>query len=79
MYFIYIKEFDKNIVLLDEQCKKNLGFVVVVREFEMSFCCVNLVFKYYLLKLVQRIFQYRLLLIDYLKNFIEDVGDYRDI
>lgn len=35
MYSTYIKEFDKNIALLDEQCKKNPGFAAVVREFEV--------------------------------------------
>ncbi|XP_005374540.1 PREDICTED: FYVE, RhoGEF and PH domain-containing protein 6 isoform X2 [Chinchilla lanigera] len=78
MYSTYIKEFDKNIALLDEQCKKNSGFAAVVREFEMSPRCANLALKHYLLKLVQRIPQYRLLLTDYLKNLLEDSADYRD-
>ncbi|XP_062931010.1 FYVE, RhoGEF and PH domain-containing protein 6 isoform X2 [Cynocephalus volans] len=78
MYSTYIKEFDKNLALLDEQCKKNPGFAAVVREFEMSPRCANLALKHYLLKPVQRIPQYRLLLTDYLKNLIEDDGDYRD-
>ncbi|XP_032154113.1 FYVE, RhoGEF and PH domain-containing protein 6 [Sapajus apella] len=78
MYSTYIKEFDKNIALLDEQCKKNPGFAAVVREFEMSPRCANLALKHYLLKPVQRIPQYKLLLTDYLKNLIEDAGDYRD-
>ncbi|XP_006179932.1 FYVE, RhoGEF and PH domain-containing protein 6 isoform X2 [Camelus ferus] len=78
MYSTYIKEFDKNIALLDEQCKKNPGFAAVVREFEMSPRCANLALKHYLLKPVQRIPQYRLLLTDYLKNLLEDSGDYRD-
>ncbi|KAM6216441.1 FYVE, RhoGEF and PH domain-containing protein 6 [Rhynchocyon petersi] len=78
MYSTYIKEFDKNIALLDEQCKKNPGFAAVVRDFEMSPRCANLALKHYLLKPVQRIPQYRLLLTDYLKNLEEDSGDYRD-
>nr|KAF6368432.1 FYVE, RhoGEF and PH domain containing 6 [Myotis myotis] len=78
MYSTYIKEFDKNIALLDEQCKKNPGFAAVVREFEMSPRCANLALKHYLLKPVQRIPQYRLLLTDYLKNLLEDSGDYRN-
>ncbi|XP_013853517.2 FYVE, RhoGEF and PH domain-containing protein 6 isoform X3 [Sus scrofa] len=78
MYSTYIKEFDKNIALLDEQCKKNPGFAAVVKEFEMSPRCANLALKHYLLKPVQRIPQYRLLLTDYLKNLLEDSGDYRD-
>lgn len=47
MYSTYIKEFDKNIALLDEQCKKNTGFAAVVREFEVFFCyhlMLNVVF-----------------------------------
>ncbi|XP_048214085.1 FYVE, RhoGEF and PH domain-containing protein 6 isoform X2 [Perognathus longimembris pacificus] len=78
MYSTYIKEFDRNLALLDEQCKKNSGFAAVVREFEMSPRCANLALKHYLLKPVQRIPQYRLLLTDYLNNLLEDSGDYRD-
>lgn len=78
MYSTYIKEFDKNIALLDEQCKKNPAFAAVVRDFEMSPRCANLALKHYLLKPVQRIPQYKLLLTDYLKNLLEDSGDYRD-
>ncbi|XP_060051531.1 FYVE, RhoGEF and PH domain-containing protein 6 isoform X2 [Erinaceus europaeus] len=78
MYSTYIKEFDKNIALLDEQYKKNPSFAAVVKEFEMSPRCANLALKHYLLKPVQRIPQYRLLLTDYLKNLLEDSGDYRN-
>lgn len=35
MYSTYIKEFDKNVALLDEQCKKNAGFASVVKDFEV--------------------------------------------
>uniref|UniRef100_A0A8C4X721 FYVE, RhoGEF and PH domain containing 6 n=1 Tax=Erpetoichthys calabaricus TaxID=27687 RepID=A0A8C4X721_ERPCA len=78
MYSTYIKEFDKNIALLDEQCKKNPSFGSVVKEFEMSPRCANLALKHYLLKPVQRIPQYRLLLTDYLKNLVEGSSDYKD-
>ncbi|XP_066489665.1 FYVE, RhoGEF and PH domain-containing protein 6 isoform X2 [Tiliqua scincoides] len=78
MYSTYIKEFDKNVTLLDEQCKKNPGFAAVVRDFEMSPRCASLALKHYLLKPVQRIPQYRLLLTDYLKNLLEDSADFRD-
>ncbi|NXX77457.1 FGD6 protein, partial [Urocolius indicus] len=78
MYSTYIKEFDKNVALLDEQCKKNAGFASVVRDFEMSPRCASLALKHYLLKPVQRIPQYRLLLTDYLKNLLEESADYRD-
>uniref|UniRef100_A0A8D0EZY9 FYVE, RhoGEF and PH domain containing 6 n=1 Tax=Strix occidentalis caurina TaxID=311401 RepID=A0A8D0EZY9_STROC len=62
MYSTYIKEFDKNVALLDEHCKKNAGFASVVKDFEMSPRCASLALKHYLLKPVQRIPQYRLLL-----------------
>ncbi|XP_074867816.1 FYVE, RhoGEF and PH domain-containing protein 6 [Carettochelys insculpta] len=78
MYSTYIKEFDKNVALLDEQCKKNPSFAAVVKDFEMSPRCASLALKHYLLKPVQRIPQYRLLLTDYLKNLLEDSADYRD-
>nr|XP_020671363.1 FYVE, RhoGEF and PH domain-containing protein 6 [Pogona vitticeps] len=78
MYSTYIKEFDRNVTLLDEQCRKNPGFAAVVRDFEMSPRCANLALKHYLLKPVQRIPQYRLLLTDYLKNLSEDSADFRD-
>lgn len=44
MYSTYIKEFDKNVALLDEQCKKNAGFASVVKDFEVlySFLKYNL-------------------------------------
>ncbi|CAG5927358.1 unnamed protein product [Menidia menidia] len=67
MYSTYIRQFDNNVALLDEQCRKNPAFAAVVREFE-----------HYLLKPVQRIPQYQLLLTDYLKNLPEDSEDYKD-
>ncbi|XP_034390577.1 FYVE, RhoGEF and PH domain-containing protein 6-like isoform X2 [Cyclopterus lumpus] len=78
MYSTYIREFDKNVALLEEQRKKNPAFGAVVREFEASPRCANLALKHYLLKPVQRIPQYRLLLTDYLKNLSEESLDYKD-
>ncbi|XP_020514107.2 FYVE, RhoGEF and PH domain-containing protein 6 [Labrus bergylta] len=78
MYSTYIREFDKNVALLVEQTKKNQAFGAVVREFEASPRCANLALKHYLLKPVQRIPQYQLLLTDYLKNLSEDSADYKD-
>ncbi|XP_054876316.1 FYVE, RhoGEF and PH domain-containing protein 6 isoform X2 [Poeciliopsis prolifica] len=78
MYSTYIRQFDNNVALLDEQCRKNPAFATVVREFEMSPRCANLALKHYLLKPVQRIPQYQLLLTDYLKNLPEDSEDYKD-
>ncbi|KAJ8245318.1 hypothetical protein GJAV_G00269500 [Gymnothorax javanicus] len=78
MYSTYIREFDRNVALLDEQCRKNPGFAAAVREFEMSPRCANLALKHYLLKPVQRIPQYQLLLTDYLKKLPDDASDYKD-
>lgn len=36
MYSTYIRQFDNNVALLDEQCRKNPGFAAVVREFEVQ-------------------------------------------
>ncbi|XP_041330281.1 FYVE, RhoGEF and PH domain-containing protein 6 isoform X2 [Pyrgilauda ruficollis] len=79
MYSTYIKEFDKNVALLDEQCKKNAGFASVVKDFEMSPRCASLALKHYLLKPVQRIPQYRLLLTDALAVVIEVANHANDI
>ncbi|XP_061750251.1 FYVE, RhoGEF and PH domain-containing protein 6-like isoform X2 [Nerophis ophidion] len=78
MYSTYIREFDKNVALLEEQSKKNPAFGAVVREFEASPRCANLALKHYLLKPIQRIPQYQLLLRDYLKNLSKDSSDYKD-
>lgn len=78
MYSTYIRQFDNNVSLLDEQCRKNPAFAAVVREFEMSPRCANLALKHYLLKPVQRIPQYQLLLTDYLKNLAADSEDHKD-
>lgn len=78
MYSTYIRQFDHNVSLLDEHCRKNPAFATVVREFEMSPRCANLALKHYLLKPVQRIPQYQLLLTDYLKNLVSDSEDHKD-
>ncbi|XP_072520128.1 uncharacterized protein [Salminus brasiliensis] len=78
MYSSYICEFDKNVALLEEQCRKNPAFAKVVREFESSPCCANLAVKHYMLKPVQRLPQYQLLLSDYVKNLNENSPDYKD-
>ncbi|KAG7281048.1 hypothetical protein CRUP_016680 [Coryphaenoides rupestris] len=62
MYSTYIREFDKNVALLEEQCKRNPAFAAAVRVFEASPRCANLALRHYLLKPVQRIPQYQLLL-----------------
>ncbi|CAL8376028.1 unnamed protein product [Arctogadus glacialis] len=78
MYSTYIREFDKNVALLEEQSKRNSPFGAVVRAFEASPRCANLALRHYLLKPVQRIPQYQLLLTDYLKHLPPASADYKD-
>ncbi|XP_073720617.1 uncharacterized protein [Misgurnus anguillicaudatus] len=78
MYANYIREFDKNVALLEEHCRKNPAFAKVVREFESDPCCANLAVKHYMLKPIQRIPQYQLLLTAYLNHLDEDSPDYKN-
>ncbi|XP_043083169.1 FYVE, RhoGEF and PH domain-containing protein 6-like isoform X2 [Puntigrus tetrazona] len=78
MYSTYIREFDKNVALLEEHCRKNTAFAKAVREFESLPCCANLAVKHYMLKPIQRIPQYQLLLTSYLNNLDEEALDYKD-
>ncbi|XP_016325182.1 FYVE, RhoGEF and PH domain-containing protein 6-like [Sinocyclocheilus anshuiensis] len=78
MYSTYIREFDKNVALLEEQCRKNPAFAKAVQEFESHPCCANLAVKHYMLKPIQRIPQYQLLLTSYLNNLDEESPDYKD-
>lgn len=78
MYSTYIREFDKNVALLEEHCRKNPAFAKAVREFESDPCCANLAVKHYMLKPIQRIPQYQLLLTAYLNNIDESSPDYKD-
>uniref|UniRef100_A0A672Q8U4 FYVE, RhoGEF and PH domain-containing protein 6-like n=1 Tax=Sinocyclocheilus grahami TaxID=75366 RepID=A0A672Q8U4_SINGR len=48
MYSTYIREFDRNVALLDEQCRKNPPFANVVRQFEVGVCVRNTTNLYYL-------------------------------
>ncbi|XP_016108863.1 FYVE, RhoGEF and PH domain-containing protein 6-like [Sinocyclocheilus grahami] len=76
MYSTYIREFDRNVALLDEQCRKNPPFANVVRQFEVGVCV-----RVHLVHEKQRIPQFQLIfmsLSDYLKNLPEDSSDYKD-
>uniref|UniRef100_A0A3B4ZDL9 FYVE, RhoGEF and PH domain-containing protein 6-like n=1 Tax=Stegastes partitus TaxID=144197 RepID=A0A3B4ZDL9_9TELE len=62
MYSTYIREYDKNVALLEEQTKKNAAFGAVVKNFEVMLrCAISLHFFVY-----------------YLKNLSEDSDDYKD-
>ena len=66
LYTSYIQNFESQCVYLEECCQKYPKFGKVVKEFEGSPRCQKLSLKHYMLKPVQRIPQYRLLLEDYL-------------
>ncbi|XP_071487376.1 FYVE, RhoGEF and PH domain-containing protein 6-like [Diadema antillarum] len=68
LYSQYILDFKNITAAFDEACNKNPLFCQAVKEFEMSPRCQSLAIKHYMLKPVQRIPQYKLLLTDYLKQ-----------
>lgn len=78
LYSAYIKDFESMTAALDDACRKFPGFAQVVKEFETSERCRKLGLKHYMLKPVQRIPQYKLLLEDYLKHLSVDSSDYED-
>ena len=61
-----------------EFCKQNTQFGKIVKMFEKQEQCRNLKIEHFLLKPVQRLPQYRLLLEDYLKHLQDESSDYSD-
>lgn len=78
MYATYIQNFESQTQFLDECCSKYLKFGKLVKDFEATDICKKLTLKHYMLKPVQRIPQYRLLLDDYLKHLCVTSPDYED-
>lgn len=78
LYSSYIQNFQAQCNFFDECCQKYLLFSKKVKEFEMSDYCKKLSVKHYMLKPIQRIPQYRLLLEDYLKYLEPGSEDYED-
>ena len=74
----YLKNFSDMIRHFDEACKKFPQFGKQVTMFEKLPKCRNLKIQHFLLKPVQRLPQYKLLLEDYLKHLDEDSEDYND-
>ncbi|XP_021265572.1 FYVE, RhoGEF and PH domain-containing protein 5 isoform X4 [Numida meleagris] len=74
----YITQFDKNLALLDETCLKYSQLATVIQEFEKSSGGSSQNVKHQLLKVVQRVFQYRVMLTDYLNNLCPDSAEYED-
>ncbi|NXX38654.1 FGD5 protein, partial [Tricholaema leucomelas] len=72
----YILQFDRNLALLDESCLKYSQLAAIIQEFEESSGGSPRSVKHQLLKVVQRVFQYRVLLTDYLNNLCPDSTEY---
>ncbi|KFV70055.1 FYVE, RhoGEF and PH domain-containing protein 5, partial [Dryobates pubescens] len=72
----YILQFDRNLALLDESCLKYSQLATIIQEFEQSSGGSPRSVKHQLLKVVQRVFQYRVLLTDYLNNLCPDSTEY---
>ncbi|XP_019392081.1 PREDICTED: FYVE, RhoGEF and PH domain-containing protein 5 [Crocodylus porosus] len=74
----YIMQFDRNLALLDETCLKSSQLASVIQKFEQNAGSSPMSMKHQLLKVVQRVFQYRVLLTDYLNNLCPDSAEYEN-
>lgn len=71
LYFSYMLQFENQCAALDELCIKYPAFSLALQDFEKSDKCKQLTLKHYMLKPVQRLPQYRLLLERYLAQLNE--------
>jgi len=78
LYTIYIRDFSAMCSHFDECLNKYQNFKKVVKDFESLPRCQNLKLKHFMLKPVQRLPQYRLLLEDYLKHLEPESSDFDD-
>jgi len=78
LFTIYIRDFAFMCSHFDECVLKYPNFKKIVEDFESLPRCQNLKLKHYMLKPVQRLPQYRLLLEDYLKHLGTESIDFDD-
>lgn len=78
LYSFYIRNYSNNCTLFEEFCQKHPQLQKSVKDFEMSDASKKLAIRHYMLKPIQRIPQYRLLLENYLKHQSENSVDYED-
>ncbi|XP_073229814.1 uncharacterized protein [Porites lutea] len=78
MYTQYVNGYDKAMSVFQETMKENPEFAKLVTQFQNSERCHGLILSSYMLKPVQRIPSYRLLLIDYLKHLPKDSEEFKD-
>jgi len=79
MYTNYITRYDRAMAVFQECCQKMPKFAALVKEYERKPSFQNLKITSYMLKPIQRIPSYRLLLIDYLKHLSSDSKDHEDV
>nr|XP_051708512.1 FYVE, RhoGEF and PH domain-containing protein 5 isoform X3 [Oryctolagus cuniculus]XP_051708513.1 FYVE, RhoGEF and PH domain-containing protein 5 isoform X3 [Oryctolagus cuniculus]XP_051708514.1 FYVE, RhoGEF and PH domain-containing protein 5 isoform X3 [Oryctolagus cuniculus]XP_051708516.1 FYVE, RhoGEF and PH domain-containing protein 5 isoform X3 [Oryctolagus cuniculus]XP_051708517.1 FYVE, RhoGEF and PH domain-containing protein 5 isoform X3 [Oryctolagus cuniculus] len=72
----HILQFDRYLALLAESCLRSPQLAAAVREFEQSAQGSSQGVKHRLLRVVQRLFQYQVLLTDYLNNLCPDSAEY---
>ncbi|XP_054153174.1 rhoGEF domain-containing protein gxcJ-like [Oppia nitens] len=77
-YSQYIGDFGQITAIYDDALHRYPAFQSAVKEFELTARCQKLSVKHYMLKPVQRIPQYRLLLQDYLNHLSDESDDYAD-
>lgn len=77
-YSTYIREFEAMQQQLQDNMKKYPSFAERIKQFETSDRCQKLSLQHHLLKPIQRIPQYRLLLQQYLHHLKPDDVDYED-
>eukprot|EP00092_Neocalanus_flemingeri_P003593 GFUD01003856.1.p1 GENE.GFUD01003856.1~~GFUD01003856.1.p1 ORF type:complete len:774 (+),score=113.91 GFUD01003856.1:3573-5894(+) len=78
LYTVYIRDFSAMNFHFDEVCQRYPKFGKLVKEFEKLPRCQHLKLKHFMLKPVQRLPQYKLLLEDYLKHLDSDSDDFDD-
>ena len=78
LFYSYIREYENQCKLLEESVNKYPLFGKAVKEFELSERCASLQITQHMLKPVQRITQYQLLLKEYIKNLTEESPDFED-
>ncbi|XP_038069221.1 FYVE, RhoGEF and PH domain-containing protein 1-like [Patiria miniata] len=80
LYNTYIRDFQKLTATLEEACLKSPLFSATLKEFEASPRCRSLSLRQHMLKPIQRIPQYKLLLTEYLKQLDEETQeeDFKD-
>ncbi|KAL9960559.1 hypothetical protein ACROYT_G034034 [Oculina patagonica] len=78
MYTQYVNGYDKAMSVFQDTMKENSEFATLVSQFQASERCHGMILSAYMLKPVQRIPSYRLLLIDYLKHLPKDSDETKD-